>query len=169
MIETAHLFSEMSAASKVWIYTSNKAISTEESLAIQHMMNEFVNQWQAHQQKVFASGSVLFHRFLVLAADSSKTNVSGCSIDESIHFVQEVERKFNLHFFDRLYTCCLQGNTVKGYNQAELIQAILSREVNADTLLFNPLVNNLNELRHSWMIPLRQSWQVRLLPAQKVD
>lgn len=90
-----------SPASRVWIYQSSREFSNDEATQIQLQANAFVANWAAHGAKVKGMALVLLNRFVLLIADESQTQVSGCSTDSSIHFMQQLQSAFSTDFFNR--------------------------------------------------------------------
>ena len=81
---------QLAAASKVWMYQSSRPLSPEEQQRINVEMQAFARQWTAHNQQLKAWGGVLEDRVLVLMVDETVAGASGCSIDKSVHFMQDL-------------------------------------------------------------------------------
>ena len=84
--------------SKVWVYQSNRILSEEEKKFIQINLNEFVQNWKSHGSPLEGSGIVYLDRFLILMVNYA----SGCSIDQSVHFIKSLGNEINVDFFDRM-------------------------------------------------------------------
>ncbi len=158
---TSSLFSNLPPHARVWIYQSDKKIDDALAAQINNEVKAFTQTWTAHSKKVIADGAVLFNYFIVLAADEQQVHVSGCSIDSSVKFIREIQDKYNLHFFDRMYTTYYQNNEVKGATQNDLQTLLNKSDITADTLVFNNLVQTVAELQNNWLIPLKESWHKR--------
>jgi hypothetical protein len=159
---TTSLFNNLPAHSRVWIYQSNQRIDDATVVEINKGVKAFAQSWTAHTQKVTADGAVLFNHFIVLAADEQQVQVSGCSIDSSVKFIQQIQEKYNLHFFDRLYTTYYHNNEVKGADKDTLQQLLDAGIIDANTLVFNNLIQNVEQLQTKWLIPLKDSWHKRV-------
>ncbi len=66
-------------SSRVWIYQSSRPFSEKEELEINEQLFQFYAQWQAHGAPVKGWAKMLFRRFIVMMADESNVEVSGCS------------------------------------------------------------------------------------------
>jgi hypothetical protein len=159
---TASLFNNLPAHARVWIYQSDKRIDDTLAAEINAEVKAFTQTWTAHSKKVIADGAVLFNYFIVLAADEQQVQVSGCSIDSSVKFIQQLQEKHNLHFFDRLYTTYYNNNEVNGANKDTLQQQLDADTITADTLVFNNLIQTVEQLQTKWLIPLKDSWHKRV-------
>ena len=93
------LFKDLKENSKVWIYTSDRSLSDSESAYLQSQSNEFVKNWAAHGVGLKAESLVYKNRFLIIVADESQANASGCSIDSSVKFVKAMGGRIG----DRLF------------------------------------------------------------------
>lgn len=72
---------QMPDDSKVWIYQANRQLTLEEIGEMEQLIEGFVEKWEAHKQSVKGFGGIFYKRFIVLMADESVAEVSGCSID----------------------------------------------------------------------------------------
>jgi len=161
-IQTNDLFKQLPSYSKVWIYQSNQKIDDSVAEKIRADVQQFVSGWTAHAAKVIAKGDVLFNYFVVMAADENAVQVSGCSIDGSVRFIQHLEEKYGLNFFDRFYTVYAYGNEIKGADKDTFQQLLDEGNIHSETLVFNNLIPTLEQLQNNWMQPLKQSWHKRV-------
>lgn len=150
-------FEEISPEAKVWVYQSNRALTTQEVSEINHQIIEFINSWTAHQQVVKGFGEVKYNRFIVLCADSF---TSGCSIDTSVHFIKRVGALYNIDFFDRLSIAYLKDdNQSTDTFRLNKLQALYEEQkISDDTIIFNNLVANKQALLDNWQVKLADSF-----------
>jgi len=94
----------------------------------------------------------------VLAVDEYFSSVSGCSIDSSVHFVQELESELDINFFDKSKVAFLHQDQVLLESLPNLKQRIEEGEIKENTLTFNNLITNKKELEESWTVPVKDSW-----------
>lgn len=144
--------------SRVWVYQSSRPFSEKEEKEINEQLYHFYAQWQAHGAPVKGWAGLLFRRFIVMMADESKVDVSGCSTDSSVRVIKSIERQYEVNMFDRLsITFLVKGQPeVLPLNQVQY--AIDKGFINGKTLLFNNLVSTQSELLENWLQPLEDSW-----------
>ena len=106
--------------------------------------------------------------FLVLAANEQFNQASGCSIDASVHFVQQLETTFGLRLFDRTKTAVWQADELVFKTTAELKTDIQNGTFDDNTLIFNNLVQTINELKTAWQVRAGSSWLSRFFKQAKV-
>jgi len=148
--------------SKVWIYQS--ATTIEESVAdkIKSDLYDFSMQWMSHGQSVDAYAQLFHKKFLVFVADESQ-HVSGCSIDSSVRFIQQLGQQNQLDFFDRLHFSYLEDDQIKQIHSSKFADAYKSGEITDETLMFDNLVNIKSTFIDRWVVPLKDSWYTRYL------
>ncbi len=145
------LFKDLKENSKVWIYTSDRSLSDSESAYLQSQSNEFVKNWAAHGVGLKAESLVYKNRFLIIVADESQANASGCSIDSSVKFVKAMGVELGTDFFNRM-------NLMVTKDEEELKPVHISELSNyLDEKVYNPMITILEQLREEWLIPVSSS------------
>lgn len=152
----------ISENSRVWIYQSDRAFNPAEEASIKKELDAFTGQWHAHEHALAAKAEIKYHRFIILMVDESQVGASGCSIDKSVHFMKELEQKFNLNLFDRFNIAFRKGDEVTSCSRTEFEKLLEEGKIDENTLVFNNLVPTLADLRTSWEIPFKESWHARI-------
>lgn len=145
-------------SARVWIYQSNRIFGLGEALELEKMLDEFVGSWQAHGDLVKGFGTLFFGQFIILMADETQTQVSGCSTDSSVRLVKAVEQRFGVNLFDRQLMAFVVKDKVQLLPLAQLNHAVENQFITGDTLMFNNLVATKAELEQNWIIPVKDSW-----------
>jgi hypothetical protein len=153
---------QFSEDSRVWVYQSDRELSANETQQIQIDLDRFVGMWTAHNQQLRARGEIRYNRFLILVVDEREAGASGCSIDKSVHFMQQLEQQYGINLFDRFNFAYREGEQIRSATKAEFQMLITSGKINLDTVVYNNLVQNLKELDTKWEITFKDSWHVRL-------
>jgi hypothetical protein len=153
-----------SPASRIWIYQSSRAFTEDESAQIQEKVTQFIQAWTAHGASVKGLGLVLLNRFIVLVADETHTQVSGCSTDSSVHFIQQVQQEWGTDFFNRRALAFWVEEDIVVMDMVQLPNAIEQQSIHAATPYFNNLVTTLQEWRNDWMQPAGKSWIAQKYP-----
>lgn len=149
--------------SKIWIYSSNRLLTNDETAAIIQQLLEFTKQWTSHNNALKASGTVLHNRFIVLSADDSIENPGGCSIDKSIHFIQGIEAHYGLSLFDRLTIFYQSDNEMKSFHFNDLQNKIASGEISENTLIMDTTITQVGALQSEFVKEAGQSWLARFI------
>ncbi len=158
-------FDTLPENARVWVYPISRTLTDHEAAQVEAMLEEFVQKWLSHQREVHGSGLVLENRFIILSADESMTDVSGCSIDSSVRFIREVEQTFGVSCFDRsrLYFQDASGAIVS-LDFREIREAWDKGMINEQTYLFNLQAAHVEDIRSRWTLPLTATPYARFLP-----
>ena len=148
---------KMPEDARVWVYQSNREFSTEEVEKISFLTKEFLNTWTAHNQELNASFEIRYHIFLIIMIDGKHALASGCSIDKSIHFIQNIERQFTISLLDRQIVALKEAGRINLLKRTDF-EKMIEKEISLDTIVFNNLVQTKHELNTKWEIPIRESW-----------
>jgi len=148
--------------SRVWVYQSDRELTDNEALQIKVLLDNFTTGWTAHNNQLKAKAEIRYNRFIILIVDESQAGASGCSIDKSVHFMQQIESQFGINLFDRFNLAYREGGEVLSAPRAKFEELLRQGSINADTIVFNNLVQNLTELENKWEVPFKNSWHVQL-------
>lgn len=154
-------FEELPDESRVWIYPSSRPFTEDELPELERNLREFLQQWTAHGASLRAGYDLPYRRFIVIALDQSGNAASGCSIDASVRFIQELERQFDLVLLDRMNVTYKQGEYLAHKSLEDFRKMAADRAVSPTTVVFNNLVTNKGEYRENWEVSALESWHAR--------
>ena len=155
-------YNQLSPESRVWVYQSNRPFTVEEIEWINQQLWDFIGKWASHSNKVKAYGGVYHNQFIVLVADESEYDVSGCSTDSSIRFIKEIEKALNLNLFDRMSVACELDGEVVIMSSQKFKANIEAGLIDDETIVFNNLVQTKSDFDNNWRVPLRESWHKKV-------
>ena len=156
-------FENLPDSSRVWIYQANRSFTNEELEDIQSRLDQFVTQWTAHGADLQAGYLIKYKRFIILALDQQINAATGCSIDASVHFIQQLEREFNVDLLDKMNVSYKQGEFIAYKSLTDFRKMAKQKAVSPKTIVFNNLVNNKAEFLSDWEVPASESWHKRFL------
>ncbi len=149
--------------SRVWIYQSNREFTEKEIEFISTKAEEFINSWTRHGDDLKGSFTIKYNQFLVLAVDESFNNVSGCSIDASVHFIQALEKELQLNLMDKLNVTFKNGNHINLVRLSDFQKFAKEHKITQETIVFNNMVATKEDFENSWEVPAKDSWHKRFL------
>lgn len=155
-----------SPQSKVWIYQSNRRFTDQETAEIQGILNDFVAQWTAHGHQLKAKAEVFHQYFIVLTVDQDVANATGCSIDSSVRVIKDIESKFGLDLFDRFNMAYKVDDDVHVATKEDFETLISIKKIGLETIVFNNLVQTLEDFEQKWEVPLQDSWHKNIFAEQ---
>ncbi len=156
-------FDQISPNARLWVYQANRGLTTDEVASIEAALQPALANWAAHGQPLLASAQVVDGRFLLVAVDEGAGLPSGCSIDSSVHSVQEIGQAMGIDFMDRSVTYLASDNTVQSLPLGSLKAAFADGALTPDTIVFNTLVKTKAEYLAAWHVPAAQTWLKRYI------
>ena len=153
---------EMNPESRLWFYGLQAPMSESQANELSVLMTEFVSEWKAHGSELAAAFRLISRQFLVIAVDENQQIATGCSIDKSVHLLQEFGNKHQLDFFNRLLVHLDEGNSFRTYSISQLKEAIAKGEVHALSNILNSTATTLKE-SGTGRIALKDSWASKYL------
>ena len=156
-------FETLPETSRIWIFQSNRSFSQEELEEVQESLNGFIEEWTAHGSDLKAGYEIRYKRFIILALDQSQTSASGCSIDASVRFIQQLEKKYDVELLDKMNVSYKQGDFVAYKPLVDFKKMAKQKAVSKNTIVFNNLVANKGEYMEHWEVPASESWHSRFM------
>lgn len=153
---------EISNKSKVWVYQSDRPFSSNEESRISDILNNFISQWEAHGSKLAAKAEIRYNRFIILMVDEEHAGATGCSIDKSVNLMRQIEDRFDLNLLNRFNIAYRDENGISSRNRDEFEALIVDGKITAHTLVFNNLVQTVEELGSTWEVPFKNSWHAKV-------
>jgi hypothetical protein len=154
-------FEDLPGDSKIWIYQANRKLSDDEVTEITNSTKEFIENWAAHGKSLEASFIVKYNRFIILAVNQEVQAATGCSIDSSVAFIQSLEAKYGVDLLDKMNVTYRVGEFIAFKTLIEFKQLAKNKSVSENTIVFNNLVNTIEEWQDFWEVPANESWHSR--------
>jgi hypothetical protein len=154
-------FQELPEESRVWIYQANRTFKEEELEILTPQLKAFLEKWTAHGQNLKAGFEMPYNRFIVIGLDQAEAGATGCSIDASVHFIQAVEKEFDIDLMDKMNVSFKNGPYVAYKELIDFRKMAKAKSVTSKTIVFNNLVQTVGEYKDYWEVPASESWHSR--------
>ncbi len=154
-------FNQLPESARVWIYQSNRDLTTSEQDAIAELLTTFCDGWSAHGAGLKSSFQILHGRFIVIAVDESYNTATGCSIDASVSQIKHIENRFELNFMDRTQVAFYIDEKLYIESLAAIKSKVQAGVISAETKTFNNLVQTVGDFNSGWMVSASNSWLKR--------
>lgn len=154
---------ELPDHARVWVYTANRQLTDAEGAEVERRLSAFTQRWTAHARALKAFAELRHGRFVLLAVDESQAGASGCSIDASVHFLQQLGRELDVDFFERLTFFADAGEGFLPYSREEFELAYAEGRITPATPVVDPLVDTKATFDVGFVKPLVESWHARLV------
>jgi hypothetical protein len=152
----------MNPESRMWFYGLKTPMNASQSAELKGIMDDFVGAWKAHGAQLAAAYRLIADQFLIIAVDESQQQATGCSIDKSVHLLQEFGTKHDLDFFNRMLVHVMENGTFTSYSTAELKAAIAEGKIGPNTQIMNTTAATLKESGMG-TLDLADSWAAKYL------
>jgi len=156
-------FNILPEESRVWIYQANRSFNEQELEEIEGKLNVFIENWTAHGSDLQAGFTIKYKRFIIIGVNQNMSQASGCSIDASVHFIQQLEKDYNVDLMDKMNVSYKQGEYVAYKTLTDFRKMAKDKAVSKNTIVFNNLVANVGEFKENWEVPASESWHSRFL------
>ena len=147
---------------RIWIYQSNRILEKSEIDTIKNALNSFLENWDAHGEKMKAAADVFYEHFVVFFVDETVAEASGCSIDRKVALMKSLEEKLGVNFFDRMIVTYKDGEKVIQKKMNEFWAMRKANIITDDTLVFNNLIKTKDEFESKWIVPFKESWHAEM-------
>ena len=151
-------FDHLPPHARVWIYQASRPLTEAELLPLLPRLAAFAEEWTSHGRQLAASAQFLHRQFLVIGLDEAVADASGCSIDASVRFVQELEQRLGISLLEKSRMAFLHNGELRLLTRPELRAAVAAGEVQPDTLYFNNTLTTKAQLDAQWPAPASQTW-----------
>lgn len=142
----------------MWIYQASRPLAEEELMGMLPSLAAFAEEWTSHGRQLAASAQFLHRQFLVIGLNEAAAGASGCSIDASVRFVQQLEQRLGVTLLEKSRMAFLADGELRLLTRRELRAAIAAGQVRADTLYFNNSLTTKGQLDECWPAPAGQTW-----------
>jgi hypothetical protein len=154
-------FENLPEESRIWIYQSNRKFSDDEMTEIENDLKAFIENWSAHGTGLEASYLLKYNRFIILAVNQNVQQATGCSIDSSVAFIQNLEQKYSVDLLDKMNVTFKNGEHIAHKSLIDFKRMAKEKAVTENTIVFNNLVNTIGEWQDFWEVPAKESWHNR--------
>ena len=156
-------FTVLPEESRVWIYQANRSFTEQEIEEVSNKLNVFIENWTAHGGDLQAGYNIVYKRFIVIALNQDLNHATGCSIDASVHFIQQLEQEYKVDLMDKMNVSYKQGEFIAYKTLSDFRKMAKDKAVSKNTIVFNNLVANKAEYIENWEVPAKESWHNRFL------
>ncbi len=154
-------FDNLPEDSRIWIYPSNRKLSEEEVIDLETKLTQFLTQWTAHGSSLEAGFEIKYNRFVVIGLNQENASASGCSIDASVNFIQQLEKEYGIDLLDKMNVTFYTGQFLTHKPLAEFKAMAKAKSISKNTVVFNNLINTKAEYLENWEVPAEESWHSR--------
>jgi hypothetical protein len=154
-------FDQLPPHARVWIYQASRPLTPQEIVVVLPRLAQFAGEWTSHGRDLLASAEILHQQFLVIGLDEGVAGASGCSIDASVRFVQQLEQQLGVALLEKSQLAFLHDGKVWLLQRRELPAAVADGRVQADTFYFDNTLAAKADLVSRWPAAANETWLAR--------
>lgn len=158
-------FAALPDEARLWVHPAATPLDDATQAALLDRLHAFFDEWTSHQHSVEGAATILYDRFLVLAAVRiDGGDLSGCGIDDAFRTIDEAASTLGIEWTPSLHVLYrTEDGTVVGVPRSTFQEHIDAGTVTRDTTVFDPSITTLGALRRgSFELPARESWHAQL-------
>lgn len=156
------LLPHMPDSATVRIFAAAQSIDSQKAAVLRADLDAFCAQWRSHEQSVAGAWAMVHDRFIVVAADESRTHLSGCSKDSVVKTMRTLESSLGLKFLGASHIVWRDGATIRTAPRGDFAELAAQGAVGPETIVFDQTVATLGDLRRGlWETAAKNTWHAR--------
>jgi len=156
-------YTNLPKSSRVWVYQADREFTIEEIEYVCAKAILFIDNWTRHGDDLKGSFTIKYNQFLVLAVDEGFNDVSGCSIDSSVRFIQELEKELRVDLMNKMNVSFKEGDNINIVKLSDFQRFAKDKKITAETIVFNNMISTKEDFETNWEVTADKSWHKRFL------
>lgn len=149
---------QLAPHARLWVFTSNKELSTEQCAFIESELKKFLEGWNNHGRAMAGQAWIEMNRILVVVADENIMLASGCSIDKLNREVLRIGDALGVNLFDRLTVLFQENDEIQTEGIAQFWALRKANRLTDETLVLDTTVATLGDWTISKWKPFANTW-----------
>jgi len=153
---------------RLWIYGSRIPLSHEQIASIRKKMDAFVENWVSHKKDVTGGWTLRYDRFILVAVDESRAQVSGCSIDSLVKALKTIDQETGSDFLQNSARVFFRDRSdkIRCVDREAFGEMVTKGLANDQTLVFdNSIGSVVDVLNGRWERMMKDSWHGKVFAA----
>lgn len=155
------IFEQLPGHAKVWMYQSERKLTSSEMDRIQNIADEFLSEWESHGMPVQGSVDVLQQLFIRVAAFTDEDSMCGRAQDAQVRLIKQVETALNVELTNRMLLAFGEAGQEEIVHLQELPARISQGDITPATPFYNGLIRSKEEFTSAWKNEASNTWLER--------
>jgi hypothetical protein len=144
---------------RAWLHAPAQPLDEAQRETILAKLQRTVEHWKSHGTVVPAHAQFLDGSVLLVVADFTGAEASGCSIDRMVVAVREAGQAAGAELVDLLGVHAVIDGQLRFFDRKGFAQAVQAGQAGPDTLVYDLTLTQLGEVRQGlWKRPASQGW-----------
>ncbi|MFQ3575476.1 MAG: hypothetical protein SNJ77_03480 [Cytophagales bacterium] len=150
--------------SRLWVHIFQNQLNQQQLEFLNSQTTQFCENWTAHEKPLNASFQILNNRVLVLAVDEANQSASGCSIDKSIKFLEEMSTQLQNPLLPKEEIVFIDNKkNLSSIKFTQIEQAIQENQIQPDSQIIPTWASDKKTWEQTLFKPLLETWLSRFL------
>ena len=155
-------FEQLPEDARVWIFAAERTLAPDEQTQLLTAVDQFIDQWGAHDAPLTAGRELRYDRFLFVAVDQRRVGPSGCSIDALVRQMKGLEQRIGVELVNHAPVVFRKDDEIMRVARDEFAALASAGEVGPDTTVFDNTLTRLGDVRAGrWETQVANSWHGR--------
>ena len=152
-------FDALPPDARLWIFASERPLSSTERVRVLDEVDAFIEQWAAHDLPLTTARDLRYDQFIFVAVDERSAGASGCSIDALVRRMKALQTELGIELVNQAPVLYRDGSAVARVSRERFAALVESGSVNQETVVFDNTLTSVGAVRDgSWELPAAGSW-----------
>lgn len=155
-------FEQLPAEARVWIFSAERALTSDEQARLLSEVDRFLAQWGAHDRPLISGRDIRYDRFLFVAVDQRHVGPSGCSVDALVRQMKALQEEIGVELVNHAPVLFRQGDEIARVERDDFSELAAQGVVSPETTVFDNTLTRLGDVRDGrWETTAARSWHGR--------
>ncbi len=143
---------------KIWIFIIEQNPSDIPLKQIEDECLHFIQQWTSHNHPLNAEFELFKERLLIFKNNEEVNPIGGCATDQLFHFIQDLEKKYNLNLLNRQLVVYENNNELNVCSLNDVEHLLQNNSIHPHTIIYDTSIIHSSEwdkfrkvLTESWL------------------
>jgi hypothetical protein len=149
-------------SARAWLYAADRNLLPHEQQAVLQHLEKTVTHWKSHGTVIPAAARFLDDATLVVVADFTGAELSGCSIDRMVSAVRDAGEPLGVNLVDNLGVHYWGEQGFAFASRKAFADMVAEGVTTPETFVLDLTLMTLGEVRNGkWKRPMKETWHRR--------
>jgi hypothetical protein len=152
-------FDALPPDARLWIFAAERPLVGEERARVTREVDDFIDQWAAHQVPLTAARDVRYDQFVFVAVDERAAGASGCSVDALVRRMKGLQAELGLELVNHAPVLYRDETGIARVSREQFADLAERGAVSPETVVFDNSLTKVEQVRAGrWELPAGESW-----------
>ena len=152
-------FDALPPDARLWIFAAERPLVGEERARVTREVDDFIDQWAAHDVPLTAARDVRYDQFVFVAVDERAAGASGCSVDALVRRMKGLQVELGLELVNHAPVLYRDETGIARVSREQFADLAERGAVSPETVVFDNSLTKVEQVRAGrWELPAGESW-----------